>query len=190
MEEQKQKLLVDFDDTICQSVFLKKVNAFLGTDYKIDHFKDYVIDDIVPKNRREEFFATFFDTDPYEGLPFIDGAKEALKKLNKKYDVYVCSSCVMLNSPKSSAKLFSSKYQFLIKELPFLDPKKFIFTSAKDVICGDIIIDDYFHNLRANIPVKLLFDSYHNKEITDEMIAERGAQRVKGWKEVCDILLK
>ena len=84
--EQKQKLLIDFDDTICQSVFLKKVNAFLGTDYKIDHFKDYVIDDIVPKNRREEFFATFFDTDPYEGLPFIDGAKAKIKNLEQSLE--------------------------------------------------------------------------------------------------------
>ena len=133
MAEQKKILLVDFDDTICQSVFLKKVNDFLGTDYKIEQFKEYLIDSIVPEDRRKEFFASFFETDPYEKLPLIDGAKEALKKLSKKYDIYVCSSCVMLNSPKSSARLFSSKYEYLIKNLPFLDPKKFIFTSSNGV---------------------------------------------------------
>ena len=84
MQEQKQRLLIDFDDTICQSVFLKKVNEFLNTNYKIEEFTDYMIDDIVPKNKRDEFFKTFFDIDPYEGLPLIKGAKEALKKLNKK----------------------------------------------------------------------------------------------------------
>lgn len=190
MQEQKQRLLIDFDDTICQSVFLKKVNEFLNTNYKIEEFTDYMIDDIVPKNKRDEFFKTFFDIDPYEGLPLIKGAKEALKKLNKKFDIYICSSCLLFNSPRDSARLFSSKFEFLVKELPFLDPKKFIFTSSKELIQGDILIDDYFHNLRANIPVKFLFDSYHNKEITDEMIAERGAIRVKDWEEICEILLK
>ena len=131
MAEQKKILLVDFDDTICQSVFLKKVNDFLGTDYKIKQFKEYLIDSIVPEDRRKEFFDSFFESDPYEKLPLIDGAKDALKKLSEKYDIYVCSSCVMLNSPKSSARLFSSKYEYLIKKLPFLDPKKFIFTSSK-----------------------------------------------------------
>ena len=46
---EKKKLIVDFDDTICQSVFLRRVNEFLGTNYKIDEFKDYLIDVIVPK---------------------------------------------------------------------------------------------------------------------------------------------
>ena len=189
MAEQKKILLVDFDDTICQSVFLKKVNDFLGTDYKIEQFKEYLIDSIVPEDRRKEFFASFFETDPYEKLPLIDGAKEALKKLSKKYDIYVCSSCVMLNSPKSSARLFSSKYEYLIKNLPFLDPKKFIFTSSKQLVKGDVVIDDYFSNLKGDIPKKFLFDSYHNKEKTEEELKARGVQRVKGWKEVCDILL-
>ena len=190
MAEQKKILLVDFDDTICQSVFLKKVNDFLGTDYKIKQFKEYLIDSIVPEDRRKEFFDSFFESDPYEKLPLIDGAKDALKKLSEKYDIYVCSSCVMLNSPKSSARLFSSKYEYLIRKLPFLDPKKFIFTSSKQLVKGDVIIDDYFGNLKGDIPQKFLFDSYHNKEKTDEELKERGVVRVKGWKEVCEILLK
>ena len=80
--------------------------------------------------------------------------------------------------------------EYLIKKLPFLDPKKFIFTSSKQLVKGDVIIDDYFGNLKGDIPQKFLFDSYHNKEKTDEELKERGVVRVKGWKEVCEILLK
>ena len=54
---------------------------------------------------------------------------------------------------------------------------------------GDVIIDDYFSNLKGDIPKKFLFDSYHNKEKTEEELKERGVQRVKDWQEVCDILL-
>ena len=186
---EKKKLIVDFDDTICQSVFLRRVNEFLGTNYKIDEFKDYLIDVIVPKEKQKEFNETFFDKDPYEGLGLIDGAKEALKKLSKVYDIYVCSACVMNLSPKDSGKMFSSKFNFLVKNFPFLDPKKFVFTSSKELIKGDVIIDDYFHNLRSDIKTKLLFTSYHNKDFSDEELKERGAERVDSWEEVCNRLL-
>lgn len=185
----KKKLLVDFDDTICQSVFLKRVNEFLGTNYKIEQFSDYLIDEVVPKDRREEYYSKFLDTNPYEKVGLIKGAKEALKKLDKVYDIYICSACVMPLNAKNSAKLFSYKYEYLLKELPFLDPYKFVFTSAKEIICGDILIDDYFHNLRGNIQTKLLFTSYHNKHFSDEELAERGVKRVNSWQEICEILL-
>ncbi len=187
--EQRKKLLVDFDDTICESVTLTIVNRFLGTNYTLQDFDDYMIDDKIPPEKLNEYFEHYFDVDPYENLPFIEGAKEALEKLNKKYDVYICSSCILTKSPASSAKLFTSKFNYLVKNLPFLDPAKFIFTSSKDVCCGDILIDDYFHNFKSNIPTKLLFDSYHNKKLTEEELKARGVQRVMGWKHICEILL-
>jgi len=190
MEVQKKKLLIDFDDTICQSVILLKVNSFLGTNYKISEFKDYMIDTLIPEDKAEQFYETCFSDDPYLGVPLIKGAKTALKKLSKVYDIYVCSACILLRSEKHSAQLFSSKYNYLIRELPFLDPKKFIFTASKDVICADILIDDYFHNLRnQNIPKKILFESYHNKQFTDEELATRNVVRGKSWNDICNMLL-
>lgn len=187
--QEKKKLLVDFDDTICESVTLPKVNKFLGTNYTLEDFDDYMIDNAIPKERESEYFEHFFDEDPYENLPLINGAKEALEKLNKVYDVYICSSCLLYKSPQSSAEFFASKFKYIVKNLPFLDPTKFIFTSSKDVCCGDILIDDYFHNFRSNIPTKLLFSSYHNKHYTDEELKERGVQRVKDWHHICKVLL-
>lgn len=185
----KKKLLVDFDDTICQSVVLKKVNEFLGTDYKIENFKNYLIDEVVPIDKKQEFYDVFLKLNPYIGVGLIDGAKEALEKLNEYYDIYLCSACVMPLNVAGSAKLFSFKYEFLLKELPFLDPRKFIFTSSKDIICGDIFIDDYLHNLNGNIPTKLLFSTYHNKHFSDEELASRGVKRVDSWQEICKILI-
>lgn len=187
--QEKKKLLVDFDDTICNSVTLPKVNKFLGTNYTLDDFDDYFIDNLIPKDRLNEYFEFYFKEDPYENLPLITGAREALEKLNEKYDVYICSSCILYKSPQSSAKLFASKFNYLVKNLPFLDPAKFIFTSSKDICCGDILIDDFFHNFRCNISTKLLFESYHNKKITDEELKERGVTRVKNWQDVCEKLL-
>jgi len=190
MQEQKKKLLIDFDDTICESIFLKKINEFLKTNYSLNDFRGYFLDDVIPSDRREEFFKTFCDIDPYEGMPLVKGSKQALLKLNEKFDIYICSSCLFVKSPANSAKLFSSKFNYIIENLPFLDPSKFIFTASKDVIYGDILIDDYFENLKGNIETKLLFTRIHNKNISDEQLREKNVTRVNSWKEICDLLIK
>ena len=95
----------------------------------------------------------------------------------------------MLKSPKNSAQLFAAKYDYLIRNLPFLDPKKFIFTSSKHMINADIMIDDYFSNLKNDVPVKYLFETYHNKELPEEELQKYNVKRVKDWDEICSLLL-
>lgn len=186
----KQKLLIDFDDVICESVLLKEVNNFLGTNYKISQFKDYLIDGIIPKEKQAEFYNKISNINFYNNAKLVKGAKQALEKLNKKYDIYICSSCVMIVSPLLSGPHFTSKFNFLINKLPFLDPKKFIFTSSKDVICGDILIDDYLGNLETSkATTKLLFSSYHNRHFTTDILKQKNIIRVSGWSEICKILL-
>lgn len=186
---QKKKILVDVDDTLCENIFIIKVNAFLGTKYKLKDIKDYFIDDLIPVERRKEYAKFFLEENPYNGIKFFDGAKETLKQLNEKYDIYICSACVMSTAPEMSSMLFAYKYDFLVKNLPFLDPNKFIFTSSKDIINADVIIDDYFHNLRGNIDKKFLFTSTRNEFFTESELAERGAVRVNTWKEIKNLLL-
>ena len=44
---EKKKILLDCDKVICFSGFLEAVNDFLGTNYEIDDFTDYYIDDVI-----------------------------------------------------------------------------------------------------------------------------------------------
>lgn len=186
---QKKKLIVDFDDTIVESIFLQRVNRFLKTNYTFDDFTNYYIDDIVPIDKRNDFFDSFCDTNPYSDVSLVDGARESLEKLNNKYDIYICSGCVMYNMPNKSAQIFAYKYEFLINNFPFLSPQKFIFTNSKEIISADIMIDDYLSNLKGDIKQKFLFTSYHNKNFSDKELEEKGVRRVNSWKEVCQILL-
>ena len=87
------------------------------------------------------------------------------------------------------------KYSFLRKALPFLNPKNFIFTSAKHLFKADIQIDDCTSNFSSSVTTKILFPSYHNKELTSEELEAQGIVRAgiewkEGWKEVLDILLE
>ena len=38
----KKKIIIDFDDTIYKSIFIYKINEFLGTDYKLEDFKNVI----------------------------------------------------------------------------------------------------------------------------------------------------
>ena len=95
----------------------------------------------------------------------------------------------MFGAERKSAKLFADKYNFLIRELPFLNPEDIIFTNSKNIFKADVQIDDRLPNLQGEVKTKLLFDAYHNRTITDEELQIQGVKRVKSWKEIEDILL-
>ena len=52
----KKDLLLDVDEVICFSGYLEAVNDFLNTNYNIDDFDCYYIDEkVIPKERFKEF---------------------------------------------------------------------------------------------------------------------------------------
>lgn len=184
----KKTLLVDVDYVICSPGFLPIVNEFFNTDYDEEDFEEYIIDDIFG-DRAQDFYEFYLTKDGYKDAVFKDGAKETLEKLNEYYNIHICSACVMFGVEKKSAKLFADKFEFLVKELPFLNPENIIFTNSKNIFKADAQIDDRLPNLQGDVKVKLLFDAYHNRKITDEELKAKGVIRVKSWKEIEEILL-
>lgn len=191
----KKVLLLDIDEVLCFCGFLKAVNEFLGTNYEIDDFTDYYIDEaVIPKERFEEFNRFMRNRNQYENVFILPGAIEAIKLLSEVYDIYPCTSCINLFDVEGSGKLFMDKYDLLRKYLPFIDPSRFIFTSSKHMFKADVQIDDRLSNLDDNIETRILFPSYHNKDITDEELEKKGVIRAgydwrEGWKNVLKILL-
>ena len=194
--EKKKVLLLDIDEVFCFSGFLEAVNVFLGTSYQIDDFTDYYIDEVViPKERFAEFNEFLKGRNQYENPIILPGAVETIKKLNEVYDIYPCSSCVNPFDIEGSGKLFQDKYNLLYKYLPFIDPSHYILTSAKHMFKADVQIDDRLSNLDETTEVKILFPSYHNKDITEEELKEKGVIRARydwrtGWQEVGRLLLE
>lgn len=192
----KKKLLLDVDEVICSSGFLSAVNDFLGTNYEIDDFSDYYIDkEAIPKKQIEKFKDFVNNRNLYENTYILPGAIEIIKKLNEVYDIYICSACVNDLNVEGSGKIFMDKYNFLIKNFSFLNPEHFIFTNTKNLFKADIQIDDRLSNFDNEIKTKILFPSYHNKNISDEELKQKGVIRAgydwkNGWNEIEKILLK
>ncbi len=185
-----KKILIDVDEVICHAGFLPLINEFLGTNYKLDEFKNYYIDDDVFSSTeiKKSFFDFYVKQDGYKNAELLDDAYEVLLHLNKSYDIYVCSAFVMDGYEELSGKFIMDKYNFLISKLPFLDPKKFIFTGAKNFFKGDIQIDDRLSNLKGDIPLKFMFTSYHNKNITNNELEHFNVIKVNGWKDLLTYL--
>ena len=192
----KQTLLLDVDEVIVFSGFLEAINDFLGTNYVIDEFSEYYIDSVViPSDRMDEFNEFLRNRNLYDYAPLLPNAIEVIKKLNEVYDIYILSSCVNFLDVDGSGRYFADKYNFLRKTLPFIDPSHIILTSAKHLFVAGIQIDDRINNFGPHVNLKILFPSYHNKEITDEELKEKGIIRAgydwrDGWSNVEEILLK
>ncbi len=192
----KKDLLLDVDEVICFSGYLEAVNDFLNTNYNIDDFDCYYIDEkVIPKERFKEFNEYVSKRNLYDYTSFLPGAIETIKKLNEKYEIYICSACLNTFDLDNSGIQFKNKYDFLRKNLPFINPQKFILTSSKNMVKADIQIDDYLPNFDNDTKLKILFPSYHNKNIDDEILKEKNIIRAgydwkTGWQEISKILLK
>lgn len=187
----KKKILIDVDDCICENNFIDEINEFLGTKYKINDFTEFYMDYVIgSEEKKKEFYNQMKDKNLYNHARIFPNAVSVLKKLNEVYDVYICSSCVWRGIEKDSGVFFKQKFDFLVKNFPFLDPNKFIFTSAKNILKADIQIDDRHENMRGQTKMKIMFTAFHNRNIADSELKKLNIIRVNSWKEIGEMLLK
>lgn len=182
-------LFVDQDDVICEGWFLYAINTFLNTKYKKEDFKNYYMQEVIPKELKKEFYKYLFSLDIYKCGNEISGAIETLRKLNEVYEIYLTTSYLIYEAPYESGELLHQKHNYFMKNLSFIDPKQYIFINNKSLLHGDIKIDDKMNHLE-NGKRKLLFTAYHNKDISDEILLNNGIERVNDWTEIKVKLLK
>ena len=72
----------------------------------------------------------------YRYLDLIEGAEEAVKYLNKHHEVFIAST-----PPWSRIQVWADKRAWLEQWFPDLK-RKLILTHRKDLLIGDILIDD------------------------------------------------
>ena len=180
-------IMIDMDDVITFVDFMKIIEEYVG--HKVhNQNNDYYLDDLFGE-KKEEFFNNFANINLYENATLMKDCYNTLKELNEKYDIYICTTYVWNSALEGSSTNLKNKYDCLLKELPFIHPDKYIFTSHKELFQADIKIDDKIENLE-NSSIKLLFSAWHNHRFTDSELQSRGVIRVNNWQDIKNILLK
>ena len=72
----------------------------------------------------------------FRSLDVIPGAGEALRQLNQDFDIFIATT-----PPWSRPKVWGEKRDWIAEHFPWLK-RKLIFTHRKDLLIGDILIDD------------------------------------------------
>lgn len=118
--------------------------------------------------RSEGFFRT---------APTIKDSIEGLEYLNNKYEVIILSSATEF--PQS----LSEKELWLQEHYPFIHWTQIVLCGRKDVVSGDIMIDDHPKNLNSFPGERIIFTQPHNINLSIP-----DCKRVSGWNEIMNIL--
>lgn len=185
-------LMSDFDEVICINQVLQMFNEFKNTNYTYEDLGELYSPHMLLKTKEEmkEFWKYAIDKNFYNDATLMPDCYEVLKKLQDEYgyEIYILSKCTAMEGEELSGKIFCDKYNWILKNLPFIKPNNIIFTGSKQVIFGDIMIDDRLDNLNGKFKTKILFDSYHNKKYSEEELAQKNIIRLNNWKEIFKFL--
>lgn len=184
----KKTLMVDMDNVITDGIFLDLINDFLKTNYKLEEMTTFYLQELIEENK-EKFWNKVKDINFYENAKLIDNCYEVLKELSNHYEIYIVTAYIWNESLDLSGNNLKNKYYYLKENLPFIPIENYIFTTNKNIMNFDIKIDDRIPNLK-NTNTKLLFNAWHNKNISKEELEKENITRVNSWLEIKDILIK
>lgn len=185
-----KKIMIDLDETICSPSYLKAVNKYLNTNYKYEDIKTYFVEDIIEEDKKQDFLDYFYrNVNVYDEAMILPDALGVIEKLSHFYEIYIVSAFVDKRRIKESSIMAKYKYEWILKNMPFIDPKKIVLTGSKDIIMCDIKIDDKVGNLKGYGETKLLMDQLHNQKYSFEELTNMNIKRVYDWQQVEAILL-
>ena len=119
------------------------------------------------------------EEDFWEDVKPVPGAAEALKHfMDEGHEVYVVTATEFEH-------VYEKMRKVLFRYFPFLSPRQVIIACRKQMIRGDVLIDDGIHNLEGGAYRKILFTRPYNREYD---AAANGMTRVRSWDEIVRII--
>jgi len=174
-------ILVDMDDTIVEllPVWVKHLNLAHNFNILPDEITDWKIGRFFPSISQEQVFFPLYNDDFWKEVKPKLGAVEYLRQLiDDGHTIYIVTS--------SFCDTLSQKMKYAIyPHFPYLSWDNIIVTSNKQMIRGDILVDDGVHNHDGGAHFGILMDTPHNRYFDNEA---QGIIRVQAWPEVYYII--
>ena len=174
-------ILVDLDDTLEQllAALVKRANERFHRNATVDDVTDWSIVCAFPGISKKEILGFMREPDFWNDVKPVPGAAEALKHfIDEGHSVYIVTA--------TEFEHIKAKMEgVLFRYFPYLSWDQVIITSRKQMIRGDVLIDDGIHNLEGGDYTKILFTAPHNRNYDAE---SNGMIRADTWREITDII--
>lgn len=185
-----QKAIIDIDDVLALDTFLNTLNIFNNSNYTYDNIKGYYVENLLEKEKINEFRKYIKENNIYEFSKVAPNSKEVLMQMMLEgYDIYPASKYYSDLDKIILPELIPYKCEFLQRNYPFIPTKNYIFINDKLMLDADLRIDDSISNLGGK-GISLLFNAYHNKDITQDELEKEKILRVNDWKDIGNKVLK
>jgi len=179
----KLTIMIDADGVLenFSETWVAYLNNKYGTAVSHEDVREWDMTKAFPMLTPEQVLSTERDKELYTNLKPIPGAPEALQKLlNDGHELYVVTNT---HYKIATEKLEGTLFQYY----PFLTWKHYIFTHRKQMIKGDVLVDDGVHNLVGGDYEKILFSAPYNRDFDAEA---SGMTRVENWEEAYTAICK
>lgn len=169
MKLEKQKIVLDFDDTLVKSSeqIIQMLNQKYNLNKTIKNLKDWGYSSIYPQITSQEVTELYADEEFFKNVNWNDGVKRFLSKFKKDYNFIICS--------KGSKQNLYFKHLFLIAQFEEMNITdwEFIGLETNDDIdcnldksmvdfsdCLFAVDDNVSALLSINTPKKILIKNY------------------------------
>lgn len=172
----KLTILIDMDDTIENfgQTLIDTLNETYGLNVNIDDVKEWDLTKPFPTLSKHQIFAPTYTKEFWERVKPLPGAVENVKRLvDDGHDIVIVTASAPQSVPLKLER-------FLFKYFPFIKRSNVIICSRKQMVKGDIMIDDGPHNLEDGDYVKIMMTANHNKSYDTDT---NGMKRVNNWDE-------
>lgn len=179
----KLTILVDMDDTIenLSEAWVAYLNNRYGTSVSVSDISSWDISQAFPTLSKSEIYGALKETELWGAVKPLPGAVKYLKKLVEDGNEVFIVTASHPDTVEAKMNLVLFRY------FPFIPYQNVIISSKKQMISGDILIDDGVHNLGGKY-MGMLFTANHNRTVSDNELSELNAVRVNNWKEVYELI--
>lgn len=175
------RIIVDVDNVLnnlCEAV-LEVYNEDANDNLTKEQIQSYFIEDFVKLEYRKTLKNYFLDKRVWKKIELKENCQEYLAKLyNSGHQIVFCTATEPDN--------FKKKANWLQRNFPFIDIRKSLFCCPiKQILRGDILIDDYIRNFGGTTYSICLAEPWNQHFLTDKK-----RFRVNNWKEIYEIIKK
>jgi 5'(3')-deoxyribonucleotidase len=169
-------ILVDLDNVLINTgeAWVEILNERHGTTVKYDDVSEWDMTKFFPTLTRDEVYMPLSDGSVWERVSPIPGARETIQNMiDDGDDVYVVTS--------SSLNTIGRKWkEVLQKFFPMIKHSHVIVAERKQMIMGDVLIDDAPFNLEGGMYYGILFNAPHNAGYDGSGL---GIERARDWND-------